>query len=573
MPRAIEADLRLDSRHLKDQLRGADSIVAHWHEIPVHGCWSKRQWGTSPVPRSAADRRKPMQFPNASATAANMLYPQDGSAFDVLARFIAHEYADPAAMEMRGVLAALGIEKGRPFNPDSRTRDLLDRGAKTAFRMGHSIIYEPLSIVPNALWYKDRRWANVFPGNATFTADSFNDIDPRTGFFTVAYSTSPGMATNMVNVGAKYPVTFVDSEGGFLRGSNTYKLNLPKDIPAALFWSVTVYDAVTGAGLDNGQAFPSLNTMDKPSVNADASTDIYFAPASPGTGKNWVRTVPDKGFFVILRIYGPKQEFFDQSWKPGDIEKVSERAADGSTKITEEYTKLVARDAYFWAWPVPIVFRQGIHHDPAEHGLDGLLILGCVVLEYAWDYVASFRAGAEYFRNTLGHITAANLGPPTDRNPAWCRTSSRAMRSCQCASPRSDIPRNDLRNPGPGSPPATDQARAIPRRRQRPGSGRPPAALQARYSRQHSQTIQRCHRHRPREHKFRHLREREAPVVHVHLTFPKGATPPVNGFWSLTLYNEHHFFAPNELNRYSVGTKNKALKYNPDGSLTIYVTG
>jgi hypothetical protein len=55
------------------------------------------------------------------------------------------------------------------------------------------------------------------------------------------------------------------------------------------------------------------------------------------------------------------------------------------------------------------------------------------------------------------------------------------------------------------------------------------------------------------------------------VTFEKDQTPPVNGFWSLTLYNERHFFAPNELKRYSLGTKNKTLKYNPDGSLTIYV--
>ena len=55
------------------------------------------------------------------------------------------------------------------------------------------------------------------------------------------------------------------------------------------------------------------------------------------------------------------------------------------------------------------------------------------------------------------------------------------------------------------------------------------------------------------------------------VTFPKGLVPPVNGFWSLTLYNQHHFFAPNEIGRYSLGTRSKDLKYNPDGSLTIYV--
>ncbi len=55
------------------------------------------------------------------------------------------------------------------------------------------------------------------------------------------------------------------------------------------------------------------------------------------------------------------------------------------------------------------------------------------------------------------------------------------------------------------------------------------------------------------------------------LTFADGQTPPVSGFWSLTLYDQHHFFAPNEIKRYSTGTKNKDLKYNPDGSLTIYI--
>ncbi|MDQ6432647.1 DUF1254 domain-containing protein [Mesorhizobium sp. LHD-90] len=55
------------------------------------------------------------------------------------------------------------------------------------------------------------------------------------------------------------------------------------------------------------------------------------------------------------------------------------------------------------------------------------------------------------------------------------------------------------------------------------------------------------------------------------VTFAKDATPPVNGFWSLSIYNEHHFFVANSINRFSVGTKNKDLKSNPDGSLTIYV--
>ena len=54
------------------------------------------------------------------------------------------------------------------------------------------------------------------------------------------------------------------------------------------------------------------------------------------------------------------------------------------------------------------------------------------------------------------------------------------------------------------------------------------------------------------------------------ITFAKGQIPPVKGFWSLTLYNEHHLFEPNALNRYSLGTKTKTLIINADGSLTLY---
>ena len=269
-------------------------------------------------PLGKRETAKAMQFPNASRTPSNMLYPTDGSAFDMLARFIEHEYVDSRDFEMRGMAAALGIVKGQPFAPDAKTRKMLDLAAKTATRIGHTL---PMSAGPR--YYKDRQWLNPFPGgSAEFADKSFNQLDLRTAFFTYAYSTSPGMAVNMENVGAKYPNAFRDANGDFLLGANNYKLSLPKGIPAALFWSVTVYDPVTGSGLDNGQPFPSINTMDKPAANADGSTDIYFSPISPGEGKNWLKTLPDKGFFVILRLYGPTKAFFDQTWKPSDIEKV-----------------------------------------------------------------------------------------------------------------------------------------------------------------------------------------------------------------------------------------------------------
>jgi hypothetical protein len=265
---------------------------------------------------------KPMQFPDASGVPVNMLYPTDGSAFDMLSRFIDSEYPDPADMEMRGMVASLGIVKGQPFSPDARSKKILDEAARTAAKMARVIAVAPPANGAAPRYYPDRQYLNVFPGNAEFTSPTFNYIDVRTGFFTYAYSTSPGMAANMVNVGAKYPATFRDATGEFLMGQNSYRMHLPPGIPAAIFWSVTAYDAWTGSGLDNGQPFPSINTMDRPAQNPDGSVDIYFGPTRPANAQNYIRTVAQKGFFVILRLYGPTQPFFDKVWKPDDIQKL-----------------------------------------------------------------------------------------------------------------------------------------------------------------------------------------------------------------------------------------------------------
>jgi hypothetical protein len=67
----------------------------------------------------------------------------------------------------------------------------------------------------------------------------------------------------------------------------------------------------------NGQPFPSLGSRDKPAQNADGSTDLYLGPRAPEdkTG-NWLATVPDKGYFAVIRLYGPTEAAIDKSWKP-----------------------------------------------------------------------------------------------------------------------------------------------------------------------------------------------------------------------------------------------------------------
>lgn len=161
----------------------------------------------------------------------------------------------------------------------------------------------------------DLSWKNVALG--------YRDLDFRIWFFTDYYAVSPGMLSKVPGKGAMYLIAFIDSQGSPLSGGSKYRLNLPSNIPAANFWSLTLYEAENASGLANGQPFPSLGSRDKPVQNADGSTDLYLGPKAPqGEEANWLATVPGRGYFAIIRLYGPTEAALDKSWKPGDIEKV-----------------------------------------------------------------------------------------------------------------------------------------------------------------------------------------------------------------------------------------------------------
>lgn len=132
------------------------------------------------------------------------------------------------------------------------------------------------------------------------------------------------MVSQIPGKGANYMVANFDAAGEPLSGSKNYKVTLPPNIPAANFWSLTLYDAEHSSGLDNGQPFPSLGSRDKPAQNPDGSTDLYIGPNPPkGKEANWLATVSGRGFFAIIRLYSPTEGAFDGSWKPSDFEEVT----------------------------------------------------------------------------------------------------------------------------------------------------------------------------------------------------------------------------------------------------------
>ena len=105
-------------------------------------------------------------------------------------------------------------------------------------------------------------------------------------------------------------------------------MTLPKDIPAAAFWSFTVYDNQTRSMLDTPQRYPRAGSQNYPSPaaepNADGSITVYFGPTQPAGVKrgNWIQTVPGKGWFALLRLYSPLESFFTKEWRLSEIEPV-----------------------------------------------------------------------------------------------------------------------------------------------------------------------------------------------------------------------------------------------------------
>ena len=272
-------------------------------------------------PLSKANNQPKMKFPNLSKVFLPGDFPRNIDYFKNLADFINYETVEREHFDMRGMLAGIGIEKGKPFKPDANTKALLDKAANVGFKMATNIDY---NYYPNDKIYSDRMWEQTFIGGSpVFEGKTFHNLDASTAFFHSKYSTSKSMVIAMPGKGSQYLMALRDGDDNLFYGQNTYHLHMPAGIPAGNFWSFVVYDAETRALLDNGQPIPGIASNRKVTVNPDGSVDVYFGPKAPkDKNANWIKTVPGKGWFGAIRLYSPKKAFFDHSWKPDNIEKV-----------------------------------------------------------------------------------------------------------------------------------------------------------------------------------------------------------------------------------------------------------
>lgn len=285
-----------------------------------------------------------LTFVEGTGLAINTIAPNDYSYYAMLNDLVQDEPASALEPEIGGQFAAIGIAKGKPFQPDERMQKILHDAIEVANSEARVISFRPRLSAGFQYYDEKSAWMNqLFLGGYEFlkpppeiTKDGvkqFPDtgartLDSRTSFFYIATGITPAMVMRLPNIGSQYIGAMLDAKGVPLDGSKTYKLVLPPKIPAGKFWSLTLYDNETRSMLQTPQRFPRAGSQNFPSPAAVAEPDgsivLYCSPTLPAGVKasNWVQTDPGKGWWVLLRFYSPLEPFFDKSWRPGEFVEV-----------------------------------------------------------------------------------------------------------------------------------------------------------------------------------------------------------------------------------------------------------
>lgn len=285
-----------------------------------------------------------VKFINGSGISFNTIPPSDVGFFQLLNENVQNEPADSYDVELAGQLAAIGIRHGKTFSPDERMQKILSEAAAFGQATGRALNWNWQDVHPEWAYYEGSQWwSMLWDGGALFEtpppafekgmfkpfpATGARTLDSRTDFYFSYTLDSPAMIMRIPGVGSQYLMAGRDGSGAQFDGAKTYKVTLPKGIPAEAFWSFTVYDNQTRSMLQTAQKYPRAGSQSYPTPAAtaagDGTTTVYFSPSRPqGVAEgNWVQTNPEKGWFVILRLYSPLPPFFDKSWRLSEVELV-----------------------------------------------------------------------------------------------------------------------------------------------------------------------------------------------------------------------------------------------------------
>lgn len=222
-----------------------------------------------------------------------------------------------------GDLAALGIEKGKAYNPDKRMTAILQRAATEGnAQMRAQSFFDRR---PDRHVWPDRQWewASLRFEDGDFNKDGYVDLGAREKWFYQAIGASPAMFRRDTKAGSLYWLGLRDAQRQMLDGGKRYRLRVPLPVPGKLFWSVTVYDTLTRSQIRTPQNKAALRSLFELSKVSGDSVELRFGPDADDDGDTpGIQTIPGRYWFTYFRIYGPEAAAFDGSWKPGEIERV-----------------------------------------------------------------------------------------------------------------------------------------------------------------------------------------------------------------------------------------------------------
>ncbi len=276
-------------------------------------------------PLATATNPPKTEFIDVSGMSYNTISPNDFSFYEDLNRLIQKEPIDALDPETRGLVASIGIVKGKPFKPDARMKKILTEAVAIGNATARAIVFQPRERGAYVYPRTDSAWVMPYANkDVFFEVDGARNLDARTMFFYAYTAVSPAMAVMRPGVGSDYAFTYLDSKKQSLNGAKTYTLHLPPNVPVNNFWAVTMYDTQTRSQLQTSNPYPTLGSQDKGiKKNADGSYDVYFGPKPPkGKESNWLETIPGKSWFVGLRMYGPLEPWINKTWRPGEVELV-----------------------------------------------------------------------------------------------------------------------------------------------------------------------------------------------------------------------------------------------------------
>lgn len=265
---------------------------------------------------------KPMGARPAGDLKWSQMPPHGMAYWDSLNDVIQREAVDERDRLIMAQLRFLGIEKGKAFQPDARQKKLLEEGVVVGEAMAKANTSDKRVEPP---FWDGTHWKHALVVSVDQRAPNYDQLDERAAWFYEAVVISKAMLTQTPGVGQRYIATYMDKDGAWLDGSQSYRLHVPPNPPAKQFWSVTAYDEGTRQMVVTPQGRPDISSRKADAVkNPDGSMDVYFGPKAPaGKETNWVQTEPGKGWFAYFRFYGPTEPFFDKSWALPDVVKLN----------------------------------------------------------------------------------------------------------------------------------------------------------------------------------------------------------------------------------------------------------